>query len=209
MVLCPRPVFVWLTAFLEVLFFRAYVLFAWFLPPQYRGSCFLLSVMSCVRSWLLRPSSSFWILHLILASIHPPKLDDVWLHHTLLGVLLHQLHPQGVGAEVSHGLPERRIQEHLAHHMTLQNGGVTQQVAQELLPSQSQVFTKHVNVQVIPRNLTKSEWDGTEEKRLSVLLSSIWKTKEKLYNIPNTSMSLWTIKKQQWRIQKGEEEVRH
>lgn len=34
--------------------------------------------------------------------------------------------------------------------MPLQGGGVPLQVAQELLPSQVQIFTEHVNVQVIP-----------------------------------------------------------
>lgn len=53
-------------------------------------------------------------------------------------------------AEFCHGFPEWWIQEHLAHHMTLQGGSVALQVAQELLLSQVQVFTEHVNVQVIP-----------------------------------------------------------
>lgn len=79
------------------------------------------------------------------------QLNDIWLHHTLLGILLHQLDTQCALAEFHHGLPEWWIQEDLAHHMALQSGSVTLQVAQELLSGQVQVFTKHVNVQVVPK----------------------------------------------------------
>lgn len=63
-------------------------------------------------------------------------------------------------AEFGHGLPEWWIQEHLAHHMTLQDGGMMLKVAQELLPNQVQVFTEHVNVQIIP---------GQKEEQLNKL----------------------------------------
>lgn len=77
-------------------------------------------------------------------------LHHVCLHYALLSVLLHQLHSQSVLAEVGHALPQQWLQEHLAHHITLQCAGVAQEVAQELLPDQVQLFTEHVDVQVIP-----------------------------------------------------------
>lgn len=52
--------------------------------------------------------------------------------------------------ELGHGLPERRVQEDLAHHVTLQGGGVALQVAHKLLLSQVQVLPEHVDVQVVP-----------------------------------------------------------
>lgn len=78
-------------------------------------------------------------------------LDDFWLNHALLGVLLHQLHAQGLAAELGHGLPQRWIQEHLAHHVSLQGGGVALQVGQKLLPGEGQVVPEHINVQIEPR----------------------------------------------------------
>lgn len=80
----------------------------------------------------------------------PLPLNDICLHHALLTVLLHPLNLQGIAAEVGHGLPEGRVQEHLAHHVALQGAGVALQVVEELLPGQVQVFSKHVDVQVIP-----------------------------------------------------------
>lgn len=115
-------------------------------------SVFWLAVTGLNVFFVLSTVLPLWLLHTeYLLSPPPLQLNDIGLHHTLLGVLLHQLNTQCALAELHHGLPEWWIQEDLAHDMALQSGSVTLQVAQELLAGQVQVFTKHVNVQVIPK----------------------------------------------------------
>lgn len=77
-------------------------------------------------------------------------LHNIRLHHALLCVLLHQLHAECVAAEIAHWLPQRGIQEELAHDAALQGGRVAPQVTHELLSDQRQILAKHVDVQVVP-----------------------------------------------------------
>lgn len=98
--------------------------------------------------------------------IPPPSssgLHDIRLDHALLRVFLHQLHIQCLAAEFGHGFPHGRIQEHLAHDVPLQGGGVAPQVTQELMEHQAYVLAKHVDVEVVRVRPNSARTSGNPE----------------------------------------------